>query len=100
MLITQQNTQVGTTYTLLTSDNGGVVTLNNASAITLTVPSGLGAGFSCLVIQLGAGQVTITGSGATVNNRQTQTKIAGQYGGVSLYAYAADTFALIGDTSS
>ena len=37
------------------TDNGGVVTLSNASAITVTVPSGLGTGFSCICIQIGAG---------------------------------------------
>lgn len=99
-ITTSTNVQTGTTYTLLSSDTGKVVTLNNASAVTLTVPASLGIGFNCLVIQLGAGQVTITGSGATVNNRQSQTKIAGQYGCVSLFAYLANTFVLAGDTSA
>jgi hypothetical protein len=94
------NAQVGTTYTLLASDNGGIVTLNNGSGITVTVPSGLGAGFNCVCVQLGAGQVTFTGSGATVNNRQSHTKIAAQYGEVSLVAYAANTFVLAGDTAA
>src|ERR1051326_6716360 len=56
------NTQTGTTYTLLASDNGKIVTCDNGSAITVTVPSGLGAGFNCLVIQIGAGQVTFSTS--------------------------------------
>lgn len=94
------NAQTGTTYTLLASDNGKVVTCGNAGAITVTVPSGLGAGFNCLVIQLGAGQVTFSPSSTTINNRQSHTKIAGQYGVVSLVAYAANTFALGGDTAS
>lgn len=94
------NAQTGTSYTLQASDNGKVVTFSNASAITVTVPSGLGAGFNCLCIQLGAGQVTFSPSSTTVNNRQSQTKIAGQYGSVSLIAYAANTFALSGDTAS
>lgn len=94
------NAQTGTTYTLVASDNGKVVTLNNAAAITLTVPSGLGAGFNCLVVQLGAGQVTFSPSSTTINNRQSHTKIAGQYGVASLVAYAANTFALGGDTAA
>jgi hypothetical protein len=94
------NAQTGTTYTLLKSDNGKTVTLNNASAITLTVPSGLGVGFNCHLVQLGAGQVTITTSGTTVNNRQSHTKIAGQNGKVSLTSYVANTFVLDGDTAA
>jgi len=91
--------QTGTTYTLLSSDNGRVVVLDNASAVTVTVPSGLGVGFNCSFVQKGAGQVSFAGT-ATVNNRQSHTKINGQYGVASLVAYVADTFVLAGDTAS
>ena len=91
------NAQTGTTYTLQTTDNGKVVTLANANPIALTVPAGLGASFSCSLIQLGAGQVTVSGSGATVNSRGGATKMAGQYAQASLVAYGADTLVLAGD---
>lgn len=91
------NVQTGTSYTLVASDNGKVVTLNNASAITLTVPASLGAGFNCLIVQLGAGAVTPTASSTTINQRQSLTKTAGQYAVATLVAYAADVFALGGD---
>ncbi len=94
------NIQTDTTYTLLASDNGRLVTLNNGSGITVTIPASLGAGFSCICEQLGAGQVTFATSSTTLHNRQSQTKIAGQYGAVSLTAYAADTFILAGDTGA
>ena len=94
------NDQTGTTYTLLSSDNGRVVVLNNASAVTVTVPSGLGVGFNCSFIQKGAGQVSFATSSTTINNRQSHTKIAGQYGVASVVAYAADVFVLAGDTTS
>lgn len=94
------NAQTGTTYTLVAADNGKVVTCSNAGGITVTVPSGLGAGFNCLVVQLGAGQVTFSPSSTTVNNRQSHTKIAGQYGIATLVAYVANTFALGGDTAT
>ena len=93
------NAQTGTTYTLLATDNGKVVTLNNAGAITLTVPSGLGAGFSCVLIQLGAGQVSLTMTGTVLRNIASATKIAGQYGQASLTAYVADNFAFSGDVT-
>jgi hypothetical protein len=91
------NAQTGTTYTLVAADNGKIVTLSNASAITLTIPTGLGAGFNCMIVQLGAGVVTLTASSTTINNRQSFTKTAGQYATVSLFAYAANTFVSAGD---
>jgi|TARA_Y100000033_G_scaffold643_1_gene615 hypothetical protein len=94
------NDQTGTAYTLLSSDNGKVVVLDNALAITVTVPSGLGAGFNCSFVQKGAGQVSFSASSTTINNRQSHTKINAQYGVASLLAYAADTFVLAGDTAS
>jgi hypothetical protein len=94
------NAQTGTTYTLLSSDAGKVITLDNASAITLTVPTGLGANFNCTLVQLGAGQVTISGSGTTVSNRSSDTKIAGQYGVATLLSYADTTWVLAGDTTA
>jgi len=95
------NAQTGTTYTLVAADNGKTVTLSNASAITLTVPSGLGIGFNCLLVQIGAGQVTVSaGAGATVNSRGSMTKLNGQYAAGSLVAYAANTFVLAGDLTT
>ena len=94
------NDQTGTTYTVTAGDNGKVVVLDNASAITVTVPSGLGAGFNCSFVQKGAGQVSFATSSTTVNNRQSHTKINAQYGVASIVAYVADTFVLAGDTAS
>lgn len=91
------NAQTGTTYTLVSSDNGKVITFNNAGAITLTVPSGLGNGFNCTVVQIGAGQVTFTASSTTISNRSSFTKTAGNKAMATLVAYAADTFVTGGD---
>ena len=94
------NDQTGTAYTLLASDNGKVVTLDNGSAVTVTIPSGLGVGFNCSFIQKGAGQVSFSASGTTIYNRQSHTKINGQYGVASIVACTANTFILAGDTAS
>ena len=94
------NAQTGTSYTLASSDRGKVLTFENASDITVTVAPSLGAGFSCTCIQLGGGQVIFAaGSGVTISNRQSHTKIAGNKGMATLASYAADTFILCGDTA-
>ncbi len=87
-------------YTLQTSDAGKVVVMNKGSAVNLTVPASLGAGFTCSVVQKGAGQVTFVASSTTINNRQSHTKIAGQHGVTTLISTAANVFVLAGDTAS
>ena len=94
------NDQTGTAYTLVAGDNGKVIKFTNGSAITLTLPSGLGLGFNCSVIQYGAGQITFTASGSTIYNRQSHTKTAAQYAVTGLVSCVADVFVLAGDTAS
>ena len=91
------NAQTGTTYSLVQGDNGRVITMNNASAITLTIPAGLTAGFNCMIVQYGAGTVTIAGSGVTVVNRSNYTKTGGQYAIVTIVSPVANTFITGGD---
>ena len=93
------NNQTGTTYTLTSADNGKVVTLNNASAITLTINTGLGDGFNCLIVQKGVGQITIAGT-ATRINRQSHTKTAGQYAVVSIVNIGGENVIVAGDTGN
>jgi hypothetical protein len=94
------NHQTGTSYTLQSSDNGLVVWLDNASAITLSVPSGLSTSFACEIIQLGAGQVTVTASGSptpTINSYNALVKTAGQHAAIRLVSsYVSDVFNLSG----
>jgi hypothetical protein len=87
-------------YTLQTSDAGKVVVMNKGTAVNLTVPASLGAGFTCSVVQKGAGQVTFVASSTTINNRQSHTKIAGQHGVATLISTVSDVFVLAGDTAS
>jgi len=91
-------TLTGTTYTFLATDNGKVITMNNASGITATVPSGLPVGYSVTVIQLGAGQVGFTAaSGVTLNSYTSLRKIAGQHGSASVVSYSSNVFNLAGN---
>jgi hypothetical protein len=93
---------VGTSHTLAAADNGKVLLFTNASAITLTVPSGLTSGHSCTVIQVSGGQIAFdNNSGATeIRNRQGHTKTAGRDARVGLVQYQPDKYNLGGDTAS
>ncbi|MDC1517600.1 hypothetical protein N8385_07780, partial [Cyclobacteriaceae bacterium] len=93
------NAITGTSYSLTAADNGKVITLSNSSAITLTVPS-LFPGFNCLIIQLGAGQVTLATQSTTISNRNSHTKTAGQHAILTLVAITNDAFISSGDMSS
>lgn len=96
------NAQTGTTYTLAISDAGRVVELNNASAITLTVPNNstvaIPIGARIDLLQTGAGQVTISPAGSvTVNAKGAATKITGQWSAATLIKRSTNTWVLIGD---
>jgi hypothetical protein len=95
------NQQSGTGYALQTSDNGRVVILTNASPITLSVPAGLGTGFSCMIIQGGVGQVTVAaGGGTTMGSFSGFTKLAGAFAVGILIAPTANNFILSGTISA
>jgi hypothetical protein len=99
-----ENAQTGTTYTLVLSDAGKMVTLTNASAITLTLPTNASVAFPVNtridLLQYGAGQVTIGGAGVTINSSGSKLKLTGQYSGASLWKKATDTWVLIGDIAA
>ena len=91
------NSQTGTTYTLLSTDNGKIITWNNnTSGVTLTVPSGLPVGFNTTVIQVGTGSVGITGSSVTLNSFEGKLRIAGQHAAVSIISYSSNVFNVAG----
>jgi hypothetical protein len=91
------NAQTGTTYTLVSSDLYKLVTLSNASAITLTIPSAIfTTGQSINIQQLGAGQVTVVGDG-TSTFTGTGTKLRTQYSAATIVCTGTNTFTLIGD---
>ena len=88
-----------TSYTLTNADNGKVVTLNSASAVTVTVPS-LSVGFNCMIVQKGAGQVILSASGVTISNRYGFTKTAGQYAILTLVCISSGVYIASGDMTN
>lgn len=109
-LVASINAQTGTTYTIdvagSDSDRGRIVRCTNAGGITVTLPATASVGFYCSAYQGGAGQVTFSpASGATLVNRQSHTKIAGQHGSVGLVVFensggSAAQWTLSGDTAA
>jgi hypothetical protein len=98
------NAQTGTTYTLVASDLGKLVTLSNASAITLTVPpSVFVAGNIINIQQIGVGQVTFAqGAGVTITSTGASAsapKIAARYGAATVICTASNVFTIIGGLS-
>lgn len=56
-------------FSLSTSDNNKIFLISSATAVTITVPNSLTVGFSCQIIQGGAGQIVLAaGSGVTLNS--------------------------------
>lgn len=94
-------TESGTTRTLSAADNGKVIYCTSGSAVTITTATGLGAGFSCMVIQGGAGQITFAqGSSTTLASYGSFLKTAGQYAVVSVVSPVANTFILGGNLTT
>jgi hypothetical protein len=92
----------GTTYTLVAGDLNDLVTLNNASAITLTIPpSVFSANDAINIAQIGAGQVTFAqGAGVTIHSTgasATAPKCRAQYSAATVICTASNTFLVIGD---
>jgi hypothetical protein len=96
----QFNAQTGTSYTLVLTDLAKVISLTNAAAITLTVPTNASVAFpvgtQILLYQGGAGQVTISSS-ATIRSEGSKLKIFGQYGVAGLLKVATDEWVAFGN---
>lgn len=79
------NAQTGTTYTLVADDYAKLITFNNASPITVTLPQqstlATTTSFFCEVLNLGVGAITYVKQGAetidgnTTQNQYTRVKI-------------------------
>jgi hypothetical protein len=95
------NTQTGTTYTTVLADQSKLVTLNNASAITLTLPANSAVaypvGTKIDIAELGVGQVTVVGAGGVTVNGTPTLKLRAQYSAATCIKIATDTWLLVGD---
>jgi hypothetical protein len=90
-------TEAGTSRTLSASDDGKVIYCTSSSAVTITCATGLGAGFSCTIIQGGTGKVTVAAGSATLVSYASLFSTMGQYAVVSLISPVADEFIAAGN---
>ncbi len=100
----ETNNQTWTTYTLVIWDAGKVVTLNNAAAITLTIPTNASVAFVIWTIinfeQLWAWQVTFWWAWVTINSKWWNLKFTAQFSWSYLRKTATDTWILVWDLSA
>ena len=93
----------GNAYTLVATDNGKVVTIDNSTTdATITIPVGLGDGFNCLIVQKGNHQTTISHASGSSNivNRSGETKTNARYAVVSIINIGSELYIVSGDTGS
>jgi len=99
------NAQTGTTYTPVLTDAAKMVTLSNASAITVTLPPNssvaYAAGSKIDFIQKGAGQVSFAqGAGVTIRSvgaTATAPKLRVQYSAATCWYEGSDVWYIVGD---
>ena len=86
-------------YTLVAGDSGEVITMDKATANTLTIPSGLAAGYTAMIVQLGAGQTTIAASGTTLRSTPG-LKLRTQYSTATVLHLGSEVYIVTGDLSA
>ena len=99
------NTQTGTTYTLVLADAGKLITSDNASPVTITVPPNGDVAFPIGtridVLSIGAGLTTLAeGAGVTINSKNSNKKLSALGSAASLIKLATNTWFLVGDLSA
>jgi len=98
------NTQTGTTYTLVASDSGKLITTSNASAVTVTIPPSLfTSGEQINVQSIGAGITTFAaGSGVTITSTGATSaapNLRAQHSACTIVCTTSNVFTVIGDLS-
>jgi hypothetical protein len=88
---------ISANYSITAADNGKVIQSTSATAITVTIPTGLPTGFNCTVVQMGTGQITFSG---TYLNRTGFSKSASQYAVVSILHLGSNSIIVTGEMSN
>jgi hypothetical protein len=91
---------VSSSRTLLSSDDGKTLNITGSSAVTLTVPTGLPAGFGCAIFQSSTGAATVSASGTTIVASTSGQFSTGGTGKITaLVQTATNTYSFSGGTA-
>jgi len=91
------DTTISAAYTLTSRDFRRTIHCTNGSNIALTIPTGLGTTFECVVLAEGAGTVTPTTSSTTFYYQPTSTTKISSQGGATIRSWAtANSYLIIG----
>jgi hypothetical protein len=88
-------------YTLVTADAGRLIIVDSATDEDVTVDGSLdlAVGQRIDLFRLGAGEVTVVPSGATVNGTPG-LKLRAQYSAATVLCVGADSYVLVGDVKA
>lgn len=93
-----------TAYTLALAEANGLLTANNASAITITIPTNVAVAFptgtAVLITQLGAGQVQIVGDVGVTVTATPGAYLRAQHSGALAVKRGTNTWTLFGDLAT
>lgn len=95
----------GAAYTLVEEDGGKTIEHTHGSAATLTLPPNadvaLAVGTVVKVVQMGAGDITITaGLGVTLRNPGATAETRAQYAAVEVYKSDTNVWVMSGDVAA
>jgi hypothetical protein len=90
-----------TNFIISGNDNGRIIIANSSTQITGTIVSGNTTGFNTSIIQIGAGQIQITGAGIgiRIGSYNNQYKTAGQFATASVLHTGSNGYLMYGNTS-
>jgi len=95
------NAQTGTTYTLVATDSGKLVTSSNASAVVVTIPAGVfSAGEQINIQSIGVGLTTISGGAVTITSTGASAIapiLRARYSAATIICTASNVFTVLGD---
>lgn len=98
------NSTASTAYTLTLADNNDTVQFTAATAVAVTIPTNATAAFpigsQILLLQYGAGQLTVGGAGVTIRSSGGKLKSAVQYSLMTLLKIGTDEWVLGGDITT
>ena len=97
----QLNAQTGTSYTLQLTDLAKLITMDNSSTMTLTVPANSSVSFQIGdridILRKGSGELTISNAVGVVINGTPGLKLRAQWSSATLVKLDTDTWVALGD---